>query len=51
VSLILGIGIASPVTAPIIGLAYEYLPLFSGYREPQKWIGLLMLVEGIGLLI
>ena len=50
-SLILGIGIASSVTAPIIQLAYEYLPLFSGYREPQKWIGLLMVVEGVGLLI
>ncbi|MBC7503586.1 hypothetical protein H7169_01320 [Candidatus Gracilibacteria bacterium] len=51
VSLILGIGIASPMTVPLMNWGYEYLPLFSGYREPQKWIGLLMLVEGIGLIV
>ena len=29
----------------------EYVPLWQGYREPQKWIGLLMIVEGIGLIL
>jgi len=28
----------------------EHIPLWQGYREPQKWIGLLMIVEGIGLI-
>ena len=29
----------------------DYIPLWQGYREPQKWIGILMIVEGIGLIL
>lgn len=47
ISLIFGLGIATPWTRPIMEWAYDYLPFFRGYREPQKWIGLLMIVEGI----
>ena len=28
----------------------EYVPLWQGYREPQKWVGLIMIVEGITFL-
>ncbi len=47
ISLIFGLGIATPWTRPIMEWAYDFLPYFRGYREPQKWIGLLMIVEGI----
>lgn len=46
-SLIFGIGIASLVTEGLTRWMIEYVPLWQGYREPQKWIGLLMIVEGI----
>ena len=44
VSLVLGVGITSHWSAPIIEWGYAHLPLFSGFREPQKWIGILMYV-------
>lgn len=50
-SLIFGIGIASSVTSGLTNWMIENVPLWQGYREPQKWIGLLMIVEGIGFLI
>lgn len=49
-SLIFGIGIASPLTRWLTEWMIEYVPLWQGYREPQKWIGLLMIVEGIFLI-
>lgn len=47
-SLILGLGVATAWTRPIMEWCYAHLPLFMGYREPQKWIGLLGWVWGIG---
>jgi hypothetical protein len=49
-SLIFGIGIASPVTEGLTRWMIEYVPLWQGYREPQKWIGLVMIIEGITFL-
>ena len=49
-SLVFAIGIASPVTAWLTRWMIEYVPLWQGYREPQKWVGLIMIVEGITFL-
>lgn len=49
-ALVFGIGIASPLTEWLTRWMIEYVPLWQGYREPQKWIGLLMIVEGIWLI-
>lgn len=38
---ILAIGVASQVTAPLAYFLHEHLPLYAGYREPQKWLMLL----------
>lgn len=46
-SLIFGIGIASPITKNLTLWMIDHIPLWQGYREPQKWIGLLMIIEGI----
>jgi hypothetical protein len=51
VAFIFGLGISTPWSRPIIEWAYEYLPLFRGYRETQKWIGLFMILEGISFII
>jgi hypothetical protein len=51
ISIILGIGMASPLTAPFTLWLTEHIPLFAWYREPQKWIWLLMMIEGIALVI
>lgn len=51
VSLFLGIGIASPISEGATRIFIEHLPWFSGYREPQKWIWILMLIEGIGFIL
>ena len=51
IALLLGIGKASSLTAPLTDMLIAYIPLFAGYREPQKWIWLLMIVEGIGLIV
>lgn len=48
VSLTLWIGMSTPFTASILSWWYEYLPFFSGYRESQKWIGVCMIIVGIG---
>ncbi len=49
-ALVFGIGIASSLTEWLTRWMIEYVPLWQGYREPQKWIGLLMIVEGIGFI-
>lgn len=46
-SLVFAIGIASPITKNLTLWMVEFVPLWQGYREPQKWIGLLMIVQGI----
>jgi hypothetical protein len=51
ISFVLGLGIATPWSRPIIEWAYDSLPYFRGYREPQKWIGILMIVQGIFFII
>jgi hypothetical protein len=50
-SLIFGIGIASSLTEWLTKWMIEYIPLWQWYREPQKWIGLVMLVQGIGFIL
>lgn len=47
VALIFAIGIASPLTSWLTEWMITYIPLWQWYREPQKWIGVLMLIEGI----
>lgn len=51
VSLVLGVGKASPLTAPVMDALYEWVPYFRGFREPQKWIGLLLLTYGFFFLV
>lgn len=51
ISLVLGIGTASTLTAPIMHWMYEYIPYFLGFREPQKWIGLVMIAYAFFFLI
>ncbi len=46
-SLVFGIGIASPLLRDFTIFMAEYIPFWQWYREPQKWIGVLMIVEGI----
>jgi hypothetical protein len=38
---ILAVGIAWNVTAPVTQFLHQYVPLYAGYREPQKWLMLL----------
>lgn len=47
-SLIFGIGIASPILRDFTLFMAENIPFWAGYREPQKWIGLVMIIEAIG---
>lgn len=51
ISLIFAIGIASPLTSGLALWMAQYIPMWQGYREPQKWIGLLMIAQGIGFLV
>ncbi len=44
VALVLAIGVAHSWTAPISRWLLEHAPFFNGYREPQKFVGLLVLV-------
>jgi len=44
ISLILGLGIALDLTKPLILFLDKIIPLYSGYREPQKWLMLLSLL-------
>lgn len=41
VAWILAVGIAWNVTAPLTYFLHQYVPLYAGYREPQKWLMLL----------
>lgn len=50
-SYILALGISSPLFAPINRVLYEYIPGYIGMREPQKWLGLTMVVYGIFFVI
>jgi hypothetical protein len=43
-SLVLAVGIAYDGFRPLIGFLNNNLPFYKGYREPQKWVGLLVLV-------
>jgi hypothetical protein len=38
---ILAVGTAWNVTAPLTQFLHQYVPLYAGYREPQKWLMLL----------
>jgi hypothetical protein len=38
---LLAVGIAWNVTAPLTQFLHQYVPLYAGYREPQKWLMLL----------
>jgi hypothetical protein len=42
-ALILGVGVAFGPFAGIFNWCFDYIPFFKGYREPQKFIGLLIL--------
>lgn len=48
-SIIFGLGIASPLTTWIAEWMHAYIPFWQWYREPQKWIGLWMIVMGFGV--
>ncbi len=52
-ALVMALGIAFGPVAPLNRWLTNYIPLFSGYREPQKFVALLALAEayfcGIGL--
>ncbi|MEM3852381.1 MAG: hypothetical protein QXP70_05210, partial [Methanomassiliicoccales archaeon] len=41
-ALILGTGISSPLTRGIYTYLYNNLPLFNGFREPQKFVALIV---------
>ncbi len=43
ISLILATGISSNFTAPIFEALFKFLPFFSGMREPQKFLTILVL--------
>jgi hypothetical protein len=48
VSYVLGIGISwDTIFAPITQWMYAHIPLYVGLREPQKWIGILMIVYAV----
>ncbi|MFZ2337881.1 MAG: hypothetical protein WAW59_07080 [Patescibacteria group bacterium] len=47
VSLIFAVGQSSPLTLGLTQWMIDYLPLWQGYREPQKWTGIIVLVESI----
>jgi len=43
VSVVLAVGVAHPFTKPVFMFLYNRLPFFKGYREPQKFVALLVL--------
>jgi hypothetical protein len=43
ISLILAVGIAYPPFEPLILWLNKYIPFYKGYREPQKWVAMLIL--------
>ncbi len=42
-SLVLAVGVAHPSVAPFAWWLYRHVPFYQGFREPQKWIILLLL--------
>lgn len=42
IGLILAIGVSWNVTAPLTYFLHQYLPFYAGYREPHKWLALLV---------
>lgn len=42
-ALVFAVGVAHPLTAKVYWFLYENIPLFKGYREPQKFVALLVL--------
>jgi len=44
ISLVLAMGIAYDGFKPLIEFLNNNLPFYKGYREPQKWVGILILV-------
>ncbi|MFA6383020.1 MAG: hypothetical protein WCX17_01180 [Parcubacteria group bacterium] len=44
IAYILAIGISSPITKPLSVFLYNYLPFYTGLREPQKWVIVLVFV-------
>lgn len=44
ISVILGVGIASDMLAPLIQWLYDHVPWYRWLREPHKWIGLYMMI-------
>lgn len=50
-SFILGIGIRGGLVKTFNQFLYDYVPFYMGLREPQKWIGLLLIAyAGLGAL-
>ena len=48
VAWVCGVGNASHLRGQYTEWLYEYVPYYIGLREPQKWIGLVMLVYALG---
>jgi len=46
-SLVFAVGQSSVVTQGISQWMIDYLPFWQGYREPQKWTGLIMIGESL----
>jgi hypothetical protein len=44
ISLILAVGIAYKPFIPLIEFLNNHIPFYKGYREPQKWVALVILV-------
>jgi len=40
---ILALGIAGSLTRPLAQFLYDHVPFYLGLREPQKWVGLLLI--------
>ncbi len=41
IGLVLAIGVSSYITAPLTQFLHTFVPFYSGYREPHKWLALL----------
>lgn len=44
ISLVLAVGIAYKPFVPLIEFLNNHIPFYKGYREPQKWVALIILV-------
>lgn len=49
ISLMLGVGLSSPLTQPLTSFLYTHVPFWIGLRDSAKWFALLALVESIWL--